>query len=265
MSHIEIEGKIKIPIELFGRFENFIAGQQHAEPALVVDAAPVPTRVSMDDYNADHTWMPLSVVENSTNRVEILHRGPTVALIHGVATAEECSGIINRYRTDPRLARSRVHNNDDGSLSYSHTRTDRSLWITKDEDTLLRDISHRLSKITTIPESHGELFHLMHYRPGDEFQAHDDFFYNLGENSSYGRAGQRIATAILYLNTVEEGGKTRFSELNLEIDPIPGTVLYFEYTDENGRCTTRCRHAGMPVIRGEKWNLTKWYREKPWT
>ena len=31
-----------------------------------------------------------------------------------------------------------------------------------------------------------------------------------------------------------------------------------------GELDYRCLHAGMPVIRGDKWIMTKWLRERPY-
>ncbi|MEZ5661867.1 MAG: 2OG-Fe(II) oxygenase, partial [Burkholderiaceae bacterium] len=71
----------------------------------------------------------------------------------------------------------------------------------------------------------------------------------------------RIATLVLYLNTVEEGGETAFPKINVAVRARQGAAAYFEYHNAQGQLDPRCLHAGVPVRRGEKWIATKWLRE----
>ena len=79
--------------------------------------------------------------------------------------------------------------------------------------------------------------------------------------------GQRVATLIMYLNTVEEGGETVFPEANIKVQPIKGNAVLFYYN-----CTPEGKerkedpltlHSGYPVTKGDKWIITKWLRQKP--
>lgn len=267
MSYIEIEGKIKIPVELFQSLKTVPVQVQSSDQSTSQNSAASENKtwVELDGYDREHRWMPLpQTLKWGEVTGEILHTEPTVLLLHNVLTPAECVQLVEHYRHDNRLKRSMVHDNASGQLKFSETRTNSSMWIENSEHALLQKVDDLLSRITTIPADRGELFQIMQYRSGEEFQPHDDFFYNLGENSSFEKAGQRIATAILYLSEAQAGGETWFPKLNIEVQGRVGSVLYFEYTDGNGKCTELCRHAGKPVIRGEKWNLTKWYREKSW-
>jgi hypothetical protein len=39
--------------------------------------------------------------------------------------------------------------------------------------------------------------------------------------------GQRLATLIVYLNTVSQGGATAFKDLNMKVSPEKGKALLF--------------------------------------
>jgi prolyl 4-hydroxylase len=282
MSYIEIEGKVRIPVELFQKLgissdhvelvtaqSNDVESKQvesQVQPLKVHQTATTDeiSQVKLDGYDRSFSWMPKNQRQIGEMYVEWLHTGPTIALIHNVLSPEECQELIHYYQHDTRLQRATVHNNETGELSVSEFRTNSLMWLEHGEHPLLTKIDKNMSLATSIPSSHGEKFQMMHYASGEEFKPHDDFFYHLGAQSNFAIVGQRIATAILYLKKPEEGGETSFSELGISVDAKPGTVLYFEYTDGNGVCTTDCRHAGNPVTKGDKWNLTKWYRQRPW-
>jgi len=68
-----------------------------------------------------------------------------------------------------------------------------------------------------------------------------------------GRAGNRIATVILYLGGPDEGGETIFPNAHphqLKIHPERGSALLFwDFTPENYPDSLSI-HGGLPVIRG---------------
>ena len=75
------------------------------------------------------------------------------------------------------------------------------------------------------------------------------------------KSGNRTWTAMIYLNDVEEGGETKFTKINFSSKPERGKLLIWQNTN-NGQNVDNSMHCGMPVIKGEKFVLTKWLREK---
>lgn len=77
-------------------------------------------------------------------------------------------------------------------------------------------------------------------------------------------AGQRLATALVYLTTVpdEAGGATRVGAYH-EVQPILGRLLVFHNC--HGKTNTvdhHSSHAGLPVQGSvEKWAFNLWYHE----
>jgi prolyl 4-hydroxylase len=76
--------------------------------------------------------------------------------------------------------------------------------------------------------------------------------------------GQRSFTAMVYLNTVEEGGTTDFTRIGLSIPPQQGALIIWNNATVKGDVNVDTLHAGTPVIRGVKYIITKWYRTRKW-
>lgn len=122
-----------------------------------------------------------------------------------------------------------------------------------------------IDALTGLP--HSETIQGQRYRPGDYFTVHNDYFA-AGQPYSDAVAaegGQRTWTAMIFLNVPDSGGRTHFSEMGLKIAPRPGTLLVWNNLGRDGLGNRWSHHEGMPVEAGEKYVLTKWYRERAWT
>lgn len=131
-------------------------------------------------------------------------------------------------------------------------------------DPFVAGISARIDALLGLDRAIGEPVQGQRYLAGQEFKPHNDWFY---VTESYWRqerlrGGQRSWTAMAYLNTVEEGGATAFSLLGIEIEPKPGVLLLWNNAAPDGRPNEATLHAGMPVVRGAKYVITKWYRTR---
>ena len=69
---------------------------------------------------------------------------------------------------------------------------------------------------------------------------------------------------MIYLNDVEEGGETDFSEINTTFSPKKGMAIVWKNSNGTGTENPASLHAGTPVIKGKKIIVTKWFREKKW-
>lgn len=130
----------------------------------------------------------------------------------------------------------------------------------------IKKINRRLDDLMGIDSTFGETIQGQRYLPGQQFKPHHDWFH---PGTSYwdfetGRGGQRAFTAMAFLNTVEEGGTTDFTELGLRIEPKPGVLLLWNNADVDGVPNPKTMHAGCPVEKGVKYIFTKWYRAKKW-
>lgn len=58
-----------------------------------------------------------------------------------------------------------------------------------------------------IPADHGEGLQVLHYQKGEKYEPHWDYFQDQVNQQN---GGQRVATLLMYLTNVEEGGETVF-------------------------------------------------------
>jgi prolyl 4-hydroxylase len=112
----------------------------------------------------------------------------------------------------------------------------------------------------------GEPLQGQKYDVGNEFRDHTDYFEPSGVD--YLRycidTGQRIWTAMIFLNLPEAGGATRFKRLDKIIQPEIGKMIVWANVTPDGRPNSETLHAGMKVRSGTKYVITKWFRERPW-
>jgi prolyl 4-hydroxylase len=118
------------------------------------------------------------------------------------------------------------------------------------------------------------------YRTGDEFKLHTDHQDSFNDLGCRGR----LATCLVYLTgsttsadevgAKRRGGETWFpgvreGEENLSIAPTQGSAVFFWNTIEKPgvegyhanmflNTDMRLRHAGLPVLAGEKWICNRW-------
>ena len=131
---------------------------------------------------------------------------------------------------------------------------------------LVKAISCRIDALFGLDPAIGEPIQGQRYAPGQQYKPHNDWFYT---SESYwpgeeARGGQRSWTAMAYLNAVEAGGGTVFSALGIQIEPKPGVLLIWNNALPDGRPNEATLHAGLPVERGAKYVITKWYRTRAW-
>jgi prolyl 4-hydroxylase len=133
-------------------------------------------------------------------------------------------------------------------------------------DPFILKLQRRIDRLLNINPTYGETIQGQRYQQGQQFKPHTDWFpagtaYWEQERAGF---GQRSITAMAYLNPVEEGGATSFPELRIAIEPRPGTLLVWNNADADGVPNPWTLHAGLPVTRGVKYVITKWYRTRRW-
>jgi len=109
---------------------------------------------------------------------------------------------------------------------------------------------------------------IQHYKLGNQFKEHHDFFHPgeefeefAGDASSY--QGQRTWTFMVFLNNVKKGGETEFINLNnLHVTPKTGTAVVWNSLNGDGTPNDMTLHQGKPILGGEKYIITKWFRER---
>ena len=151
------------------------------------------------------------------------------------------------------------------------------MFLQRGQDAVVAAIEARIAAHTHIPATHGEGLQVLHYAPGEQYEPHFDSFH---EDFNQRNGGQRIATLLMYLSDVEEGGETVFpastdkpgagraglaecARAGVAVPPREGDALLFYSLAPDGRPDPKSLHGGCPVLRGDKWSATKWMRVGP--
>lgn len=133
-------------------------------------------------------------------------------------------------------------------------------------DAFVQGISGRIDDLLGMKAATGEAIQGQRYQPGQEFKPHNDWFYT-SENywqQERKRGGQRSWTTMAFLNSVDRGGETHFTQIGIKIEPKPGVLLIWNNALPDGRPNEDTLHAGTPVLAGNKYVITKWYRTRRW-
>jgi prolyl 4-hydroxylase len=130
----------------------------------------------------------------------------------------------------------------------------------------VQPIDERIAALLGIDAAHGETMQGQRYAPGQQFKAHHDYF---NETQPYWPqmeidGGQRTWTAMIFLNNVGEGGATWFPQAGIKVPPQKGMLLAWNNMQPDGSPNQLTLHEGMPVVKGVKYIVTKWFRERHW-
>ena len=142
-------------------------------------------------------------------------------------------------------------------------RTADGAWLTSTHDVVFK-FRCAVSGLIGIPEENMEGTHVVKYEIGGEYKVHHDFFHpNEGyyDNEVTKRGGQRVKTALVYLNDGYKGGSTDFPQMERTITPKIGKLVVWDNTNEDGTLDFTSMHAGLPVEEGIKYIAVIWVRE----
>jgi len=173
-------------------------------------------------------------------------------------TDEECDYIIGLTEKDS--TRSSVAGQGKEAIKYDEGRTS-STAILLDTDPIIKQVNQKIYVELGIEEIYSEPTQGQIYEVGQEFRHHQDAFDKEAYYNHCLSSGQRTWTFMVYLNDVEEGGETNFRVLNKTFTPSKGMAVVWKNSDGKGTENSAALHAGLPVKKGRKIIITKWFRE----
>lgn len=185
---------------------------------------------------------------------------PRIVVFDGLMSGEECQELIET--ATPLMTRSGVIEAGTGSTVVDEVRTSTGAFLPFGGTELMRKIESRISCLLNWPAENCEDCQILNYQVGAEYKAHQDYFdpTDPGTPKSLGLAGQRVATLLMYLNTPKRGGSTFFPDAGIEVRAKLGRAVLFTYDQPSA--AKKALHTGAPVLEGEKWVATKWFRQK---
>ena len=200
-----------------------------------------------------------NIIATSDRDIKVLMRveKPFILYLENLLSEEECDELIALSKN--RLKPSRVVDTATGEIKTVPGRTSSGTYYRLSETPLIATIEKRIEELTNFPIENGEGLQVLHYKVGEEYKPHFDYFPASKINQNTG--GQRIATVLIYLNDVPQGGETIFPKAGVSITPKKGAAAFFHYGNSKGQVDRMSVHSSIPVLKGEKWVATKWLRQ----
>ena len=153
--------------------------------------------------------------------------GNYVAQIHNIVSPTEMEAI--KAKTQARL-KATPYSVGNKQLDFSYDRTSKIHYLSERTDNLTGKLTKRLELAMAfniyLPDRRytSENYQIMNYGIGGKIGLHLDTSDTPSDN---GLGGGRFTTAMLYLSTVEAGGRTIFPKLLLSVKPEAGSLLYW--------------------------------------
>lgn len=241
-------------------------------PAVSDDSPPIRDRISFGRkaklFSNEEERMDMG----GEKWVEIISWEPRAFVYHNFLSKEECEYLIAQAK--PHMRKSTVVDSKTGKSKDSRVRTSSGMFLKRGKDKTIMNLERRIADFTFIPVENGEGLQVLHYEEGQKYDPHFDYFVDEFNTKN---GGQRVATVLMYLSDVEEGGETIFpaaqgnysavpwwNELSecgkkgLSVKPKMGDALLFWSMRPDATLDPSSLHGGCPVIKGNKWSSTKW-------
>lgn len=131
-------------------------------------------------------------------------------------------------------------------------------------DPSIKDLDYKIGQTLGLNLSYSEGIQGQKYSVKQEFKAHWDYFEpGTQDYANFASIkGNRTWTFMVYLNEDLQGGGTHFPFIQKTIHPKIGDAVIWNNLDQYGIPNKNTMHAGLPVESGEKFIITKWFREK---
>ncbi|KAG1656801.1 hypothetical protein FOA52_011837 [Chlamydomonas sp. UWO 241] len=219
--------------------------------------------------------------------IETIAWRPRAFIYHSFLTHAECDHVIRLAKW--RLQPSQIVDAQTGKNRRDPARTSTSAKLERGKDPIIAGIEQRIAEWTHVPPQNGEMLQVLRYVRGQEFKAHHDWFKDASERATQTRDGNRVATVLMYLSEMVEGGETSLplaapidgvtqalqdpsecaAQGGLAVRPRKGDALLFWDLELDGRTgVVAALHASCPTTRGVKWTATKWLHSRgdydPW-
>jgi prolyl 4-hydroxylase len=225
-------------------------------------------QLDLSQFDADGVEIAPPSTGRSPMKLHLVHQSPPVLVIENFFTRQECQQVIDIAKA-PSAGHTRsgvpmeVQSATFSPLAQSQRTSTSWFCYYSQLPTLLAKTRHILG----IPLPQLEEPQIVRYRAGEEFTWH----YDEVPRSQMNNGGQRLATLLVYLNTVENGGETVFRDLKqcvdescqeqLSVQPVEGHALLFFPAYRDGRPDDRTLHKGG-MAASEKWIVQMWIHER---
>lgn len=150
-----------------------------------------------------------------------------------------------------------------GSENPEGIRKSQTYWLDK-YDAVAQKIIQKVCDIEGYSIEQSEDIQVVKYEVNGYYNEHHDSCCDDDDACrEFIKDGNRILTMVIYLNDDFEGGATRFPILDKNFKPKKYSgILFYPMNKDGDKCHENSLHAGMPIIKGEKYIANVWIREK---
>lgn len=221
------------------------------------DAYPQSNQFQVEDYQT-LAELPIGVVFPGLEVIKEPYTELQLFRIPKFLSRAYCQRLMELSETRLKPSQVTRYNGDDAF------RTSETCDLLNVQDPLVASVDERIARTLGIRLPYSEPIQVQKYAEGQQFKPHTDFFQpHTKEYSKYaGDLGQRTWTFMVYLNDTEEGGGTQFVDIDKTFYPKQGEALVWNNLLPNGMPNKQTKHGGMPVKKGQKYIITKWFRDK---
>ncbi|KAH8308347.1 hypothetical protein KR059_010904 [Drosophila kikkawai] len=199
-------------------------------------------------YN--HTTSPFLIL--APLKMEEISLDPYITVYHDVISVKETEEII-RF-AEPRLHPTYIFSPEEGQVKHP-ARTALGTWVHEEDmnstDLPFHNLYDKIRDITGLNVDDSDEIQLLKYGFGAHYCPHHDYFN--GSAPDIESHGDRIATALFYLNDAPHGGATAFTDLSIKVPAERGKVLFwYNLRGETHDFDFPTTHAACPVFQGFK-------------
>lgn len=217
-----------------------------------------------------YTNLELYKLQNTNNKIteKILYNKPKILLLKNFLSKEECDYIIQLG--EPHIKKSEVCGKNGSRPDKSRTSMTAHIgkkFITgNNPDKILLNVLQRTQNYCGLPSKNIEPIQLVRYEPGQYFKPHYDYLNTKNEmyKNNVEKNGQRKYTFFVYLTDVPDGvgGETYFPKINKYFKGNKGDAIFWDNILPNGEEDKMTLHSGTELLKGKKYGLNIWVRNK---
>lgn len=234
------------------------------------------------DYNLIKNKLDIDYLIEDTNQTELRNqialrnavklnaKNLEIYEIENFLTKEECSKIISLINNSKLNDSSTISSSDKINYVVNDFRTSKTCYFNNNKENdniLMKEIESRICKSIGINNRFSEPIQGQKYTIGQEFKLHTDYFDPAVLESNKTIIGQRTWTFMIYLNDHDdsglEGGYTSFPYAHISKKPQTGSALIWHNLNSiDKKENVFSSHCGLPIIKGDKYVLTKWFKNQ---
>lgn len=185
-------------------------------------------------------------------KIQKIHSKPDIFTVEDFLSEDECERLI--LKAQMNIQPCLIKNEETGAVERDPSRTSTNANIPIRE---VPTITKKLINLSNCRLEQMETLQVLNYKKGQKFNAHTDGFDGATSACGFLDSG-RIVTLFCYLNDVEEGGSTIFTQLQMDIKPKRGMAVIHHPMSLDLVEDEKTEHTGSSAI-DEKWLLTTFF------